>query len=173
VTFKGLLFSYRGRISVRRFWLGKALVYGIAFAAFCAIHIVTPPVDPRSFDPNYQGWYSESIMWGALAVLMLISTVMNFAVMVKRCHDRNKSGWYTLIALVPYAGFFWWVIDLGILEGHHGPSQYGPDPQNRPPRAPSAGGFDAGQLRKTGAVLDDGLISQDEYDRKKQQLMGA
>lgn len=36
----------------------------------------------------------------------------------------------------------------------------------------SAGQFDPEQLRKLKALLDDGLITQDEYDRKRQQLMG-
>ncbi|TGR16409.1 DUF805 domain-containing protein, partial [Mesorhizobium sp. M8A.F.Ca.ET.197.01.1.1] len=46
----------------------------------------------------------------------------------KRWHDRNKSGWWTLIGLIPIIGGIWLLIELGILEGTRGANQYGPDP---------------------------------------------
>jgi uncharacterized membrane protein YhaH (DUF805 family) len=54
---------------------------------------------------------------------------MQFAVMAKRCHDRGKSGWMSLIMLIPLAGPIWALIDLGILAGQDGPNEYGPDPR--------------------------------------------
>jgi uncharacterized membrane protein YhaH (DUF805 family) len=49
--------------------------------------------------------------------------------MAKRCHDRGKSGWMSLIALIPLAGAIWALVDLGILAGQLGPNEYGPDPR--------------------------------------------
>ncbi len=181
-----LLFSFYGRISVAKFWLGflmQFLIFGVGLAlTFFAALTIDPQLlqEGRQTPPNPA---AGAILGIGIIVLLILLTVMNFAVMVKRCHDRNKSGWFSLISLIPYVGIVWWVIDLGILEGHHGPNEYGPDPQGRPPRPQfiatqgtgqwvSAGQFDPEQLRKLKALLDDGLITQDEYDRKRQQLMG-
>ena len=46
----------------------------------------------------------------------------------KRWHDRGKSGWWTLIGLVPIIGGLWMLIELGFLKGTDGDNQYGPDP---------------------------------------------
>jgi uncharacterized membrane protein YhaH (DUF805 family) len=181
-----LLFSYHGRISVAYFWLGWLLQVLFVIVLAVAVIMTALHLDPQLFDENRQGKpdpAAMSVILTGVAIWLILGTVMNFAVMVKRCHDRNKSGWFSLLALIPYVGFFWWVIDLGILEGHHGPNQYGPDPQNRPPRGtavPGAGqwtaaaqaNFDPDQLRKLKALLDDGLITKEEFERKRQQLVG-
>src|SRR3979490_1787914 len=50
------------------------------------------------------------------------------AVGAKRCHDRNRSGWFQLISLVPIVGALWLLFDLGILRGTDGPNRFGPAP---------------------------------------------
>lgn len=47
---------------------------------------------------------------------------------IKRYHDRDKSGAWVLIQLVPFVGPFWYVIEAGCLRGTVGPNRYGPDP---------------------------------------------
>jgi uncharacterized membrane protein YhaH (DUF805 family) len=51
-----------------------------------------------------------------------------FAVYAKRWHDRDKSGWWSLIILVPIIGGIWFLVECGILPGTPGANQYGPDP---------------------------------------------
>ena len=41
----------------------------------------------------------------------------------------TSSGWWVLILFVPILGFFWAIIDLGILEGHPDPTVSDPIPQ--------------------------------------------
>ena len=50
------------------------------------------------------------------------------ALYAKRWHDRGKSGWWSLIVLVPILGAIWILVELGFLRGTEGPNQYGPDP---------------------------------------------
>jgi uncharacterized membrane protein YhaH (DUF805 family) len=45
---------------------------------------------------------------------------------IKRFHDRGKSGWWVLILFIPVIGFFWAIIDLGILQGDPGDNRFGP-----------------------------------------------
>jgi len=50
------------------------------------------------------------------------------AVYTKRWHDRNKSGWWSLILLIPIVGPIWMLVELGFLRGTEGTNNYGPDP---------------------------------------------
>ena len=61
-------------------------------------------------------------------IISLASIYFAFAVYAKRWHDRDKSGWWTLIILVPFIGGIWLLVECGILEGTKGANRYGPDP---------------------------------------------
>ncbi|MDK1018188.1 MAG: DUF805 domain-containing protein [Actinomycetota bacterium] len=50
------------------------------------------------------------------------------AIAIKRWHDRDKSGWWILIGLVPIIGGFWALIETRFLTGTQGENRYGPDP---------------------------------------------
>jgi uncharacterized membrane protein YhaH (DUF805 family) len=53
---------------------------------------------------------------------------IGLAVNVKRWHDRDKSGWWILINLVPVIGGLWSLIETGFLPGTRGSNRFGPDP---------------------------------------------
>lgn len=84
--------------------------------------------------PNLKGWARSAACattnGDGLAALAIAIVILFFglAVYVKRCHDRNKSGWWCLLLLIPIVGLVWLIIDLGILKSTEGPNQYGPDP---------------------------------------------
>ncbi len=64
----------------------------------------------------------------------LVGLWMQLAVLVKRWHDRDKSGWMVLLILIPIVnivGVIWTFIECGCLDGTLGPNKYGPDPKNR------------------------------------------
>jgi uncharacterized membrane protein YhaH (DUF805 family) len=46
----------------------------------------------------------------------------------KRCHDRDRSGWFQLIVLIPILGALWLLVELGFLRGTIGANRFGPDP---------------------------------------------
>lgn len=84
----------------------------------------------------YSQFQFEAIFVGALIIfgapyliwwfflLMLWPTI---AICVKRFHDRNKSGWWALIMLIPYIGFLWVIIECGLLPGTSGLNKFGPE----------------------------------------------
>ena len=47
------------------------------------------------------------------------------AIAAKRWHDRNKSGWWSLLSFVPVLGPLWVLFELGSLPGTPGKNQYG------------------------------------------------
>jgi uncharacterized membrane protein YhaH (DUF805 family) len=66
---------------------------------------------------------------GIISLIIYVAMIWpSVALGVKRFHDRNKSGWWVLISLVPVIGGLWYLIECGFLEGTKGPNQFGPDP---------------------------------------------
>ena len=122
MDWKHLLTSFEGRINRGKFWaaIGVMLVVSIAAQLIDAM-LGLVVVDLG----NGQGF-------GALTLIVLIASIwIGLAVYAKRWHDRGKSGWWSLIMLVPIIGGIWLIVECGILEGDKGPNAYGPDPLGR------------------------------------------
>lgn len=66
-----------------------------------------------------------------LLVLWSVANIIpNLAVIVRRLHDTNKSGWWLLIGLVPFGGLV--LLIFYCLEGDRGRNDYGEDPKMSP-----------------------------------------
>ncbi len=65
---------------------------------------------------------------GIFGLLMLPLLIMRIIVEIKRWHDRDKSGWWVLIGIIPCVGFLWVLIECGFLPGTKGENRFGPDP---------------------------------------------
>lgn len=61
----------------------------------------------------------------ALAVL-----IPGLAVLVRRLHDTNRSGWWVLIAFVPLIGAIVLLV-FAVLDSQPGTNQYGPNPKGQ------------------------------------------
>lgn len=59
----------------------------------------------------------------ALAVLL-----PSIAVLVRRLHDTNRSGWWILIIVIPLIGFIWLLV-LTVLDSQPGDNRFGPYPK--------------------------------------------
>jgi len=117
-----LLWSYEGRIGRARFWLGVLLVILMSVAFGIVAGLIGIPLDAANrLDVREIGAGSALL----LLVAVVIVTYAQLAVYVKRFHDRGKSGWWVLIAFVPVIGFFWVLIELGMLPGDPWPNAYG------------------------------------------------
>ena len=112
-----ILFSFQGRINRAKWWLG-AILGGVIGAV--------PYVAGAIMSDGFQRLNAVSIALIVIGVLIMIWT--GLAAGVKRCHDRGKSGWWMLLALIPFIGSIWMFIELGILEGQSEPNQWGENP---------------------------------------------
>ncbi|MEL7533210.1 MAG: DUF805 domain-containing protein [Bacteroidota bacterium] len=63
-----------------------------------------------------------------LLVYVLGTMIPTFAVMVRRLHDTNRSGWWFMIRFVPLVGDIVLLVFL-VSEGDVGANAYGPDPK--------------------------------------------
>ena len=112
-----ILFSYEGRIPRSTFW------YYVAAAT--AVWLVGRFADSALGVSTGAG----SGGYGCFTVFIgLLQIVTGLAVGVKRCHDRDRSGWYLLWGLIPILGEIWLLIELGFRPGTEGQNLYGADP---------------------------------------------
>ncbi len=84
-----------------------------------------PPAPVAAAAPKRAGEWAFS---GISAVISLLLLWPWFAIAVKRFHDRDQSGWWSLIGLVPLIGQIWLLVVLGFLKGSSGDNRFGPDP---------------------------------------------
>ena len=73
--------------------------------------------------------HTGSLIGGILIIgLYLTHLVPALAVTVRRLHDTGKSGWFYLLALIPYIGGLI-IFIFTVIEGDKGDNKYGPDPK--------------------------------------------
>jgi uncharacterized membrane protein YhaH (DUF805 family) len=65
------------------------------------------------------------VLTGLFVLALMIPSV---AVLVRRLHDTNRSGWWLLVQLIPFVGAFVLLILLCI-DSTPGDNQYGPPPK--------------------------------------------
>jgi uncharacterized membrane protein YhaH (DUF805 family) len=100
-----LLFGFKGRLDRTAWWIATILAnlgLGIVFAIFGV---------PRP---------------SVLILLLLVPPLLWIltAVQVKRWHDRNKSGWWLLMNVVPIIGWIWVLIECGFMKGTTGSNRF-------------------------------------------------
>jgi uncharacterized membrane protein YhaH (DUF805 family) len=114
VDFKQLYFSAEGRVNRKQWWLKLILPVFIGYIIFSIIDGATGRFDQEAGIGLFSGIFS---------LVVLIPSIMMH---IKRFHDRDKSGWWVLIGLIPIIGGIWLLIELGFLSGTPGPNRFGP-----------------------------------------------
>lgn len=138
--------SIRGRISRKPYWLAILPL----IVCYAVADVMT-----ESTDKGIAGL-------GYLTMIILIWP--SLAVQIKRWHDRDKSGWWQLISLIPIVGPLWVFIELGFLQGTPGANSYGLPVGTRPSDDYLARLSDAQDayigdpLRRTPTVTDIGSV---------------
>lgn len=141
MDFVNIFTTFSGRVNRAKYW--------IAVLVYAAISLVFGVVAYAAG----QGSTFQTIN----AIVSVVLMISSFGVSIKRLHDRNKSGWYTLLFLVApgillasglymgttssgsgfiatalwliaFAILIWAFVDLGCLRGSIGQNKYGPDP---------------------------------------------
>ena len=105
-----ILFSLRGRIPRKTWWLwGVGALLGVALGGSLLLAIAGIKPERAGIVMNL------AVLWPAIATS------------VKRWHDRDKSGWWLLINLLPIVGIVWVIVENGCLRGTAGPNRFGED----------------------------------------------
>jgi uncharacterized membrane protein YhaH (DUF805 family) len=127
--------SLEGRIPRKGFWLGFLVLMivtwileFILFAIFGTSMMAN--IDPNA-TPEAQAEAAKAMMGNMmlpLGILMLLILWPSICLYAKRWHDRDKSGWWSLIGFIPIIGGIWMLVELGFLRGTEGPNRFGADP---------------------------------------------
>ncbi|MGH7978886.1 MAG: DUF805 domain-containing protein [Limisphaerales bacterium] len=96
-----IYFRFSGRIPRSTYWLASIPIGLLAIVA-------------QIYDE--QDWST---------VLTLVLIWPSLAIYAKRWHDRDKSGWWSLIILIPLIGTIWSLVECGFLRGTDGPNRFG------------------------------------------------
>lgn len=68
-------------------------------------------------------------VYGPISTLFFLGLIVpSIAVQVRRMHDLDKSGWWVLIALIPFIGSIVLLVFM-CLEGTRGENRFGSDPK--------------------------------------------
>ena len=109
------LFAFGGRICRQKFWLMQAVISLASISLAVCVGVI-----------SFLSGNLQTMVVGSIATLWIGGTWwMILAVSAKRWHDRGKSGWWSLIMLIPMVGPIWALIELGFLKGDYGYNRYG------------------------------------------------
>ncbi len=114
------LFSFNGRISRQAFWLFTLATFVVSIGLnFLALgSAFGGGMDPNNM-PTIPIWF-----WLVQIPMLWIG----LAVYCKRWHDQDKSGWFSLLLLIPLLGFLIVIVMLGFIGSSPGPNRFGDQP---------------------------------------------
>lgn len=111
--------DFNGRARRKEFWMFYLFN---ALIMFLLISLSVLVSSSMGTDVMHSGIIGVFILY-YLAVL-----IPTLAVIVRRLHDMNNSGWMYFVSLIPLIGGFWLLILL-CKEGTSGINEYGEDPK--------------------------------------------
>jgi len=117
---KELFFNFEGRIDRTQFLIGNLILfaYTILVPLFLAMVMV-----------NLFGGMGNIATSLLIIAATIVSIVANFALIIKRLHDINLSGWWSLVVLIPYIGIIAAII-IYFIPGTPIENRFGPVPGN-------------------------------------------
>ena len=106
-----ILFSFKGRINRTEWWLAHLLMAVVSLIIYLISRAIGDPVEITLILSNiiFVGW-------------------IGLAIRIKRWQDRDKSGWWVLLELIPLIGGIWAFAELGFCRGTYGRNRFGPGP---------------------------------------------
>ncbi len=109
----------------------------------------------------------EGILGILGSIYGLLVFLPSLAIAVRRLHDINKSGWWILISLIPIIGSI--ILLVFYCTDSKGNNEYG---INKKGVTVSDGNYSISELEKLSELKDKGIITQEEFDNKKRQILG-
>jgi len=113
LRFSQFFFSPMGRISRKQYWVSYFLLFQLP------ISILSLLLDIIIGNGSYVLTFY---------ITPIIMTYPGLIITIKRWHDRNKSGYWVLLSLIPVVGNIWTLVEIGFLKGSEGSNKYGDDP---------------------------------------------
>jgi len=110
-----LLFTWEGRITRKTYWLYFLVPYTVIYLIALVVDVLLGTLNKE---------IGIGLFTGLLTLLLIYPSIV---VVIKRLHDRNRSGWFLFLFFVPFVGL-WPAIETYFLRGTRGPNRFGEDP---------------------------------------------
>ena len=108
--------DFKGRARRKEYWM--FVLFNAIFAIIAAI-----------LDNVLGLTFIQEIPYGYIFIIYsLILIIPSLAVAVRRLHDISKSGWWYLIALIPFIGGIWLLV-LFVIDSTPGENKWGLNPK--------------------------------------------
>lgn len=129
--------EFTGRSRRKEFWmfflfqiLVQLALLAIAIILYSVNRMTTEGDGSAVLTPSSIGFMVAIIIWLIFYFAMIIP---NAAVIVRRFHDQNISGWvggllYAAMILITFTGIA--ILVFMCIDGKRGPNEYGPDPKS-------------------------------------------
>ena len=121
--------DFSGRSRRKEYWM-FVLFTILVYAAFIVLFMVGGGATGM-FGQTGDAPELGVIAWLVIALFVIFALIIfipALAVIVRRLHDQDKSGWFILLQFIPYIGGIIILIFMCI-EGTKGENRYGPDPK--------------------------------------------
>jgi uncharacterized membrane protein YhaH (DUF805 family) len=105
-----VLFEFEGRLNRYRYWIGF-LISMIPIGILTLTSVIVASVG------------NESVSNLIFIVNLIVSSWMIFSLTIKRWHDLNQSGWFSIFGFIPFVN-----IILGFIKGTEGNNKYSSNP---------------------------------------------
>lgn len=119
--------DFSGRSRRKEYWMFALFQFIIAIILSALLFSGGMSVDPTTGAPAVGTTFYIGV--GLLVIFGLASFIPALAVMVRRFHDQDKSGWFALLSFIPYVGGLI-VLVFMCLDGTRAPNRFGPDPKD-------------------------------------------
>ena len=124
MNWQWLFTSFDDRINRAKFWIGSLVLWVL----WILVNVVLSTMFGMQYAEGEIFPVMGPVAWLVWVIIAIALIYVTLAVWAKRWHDRDKSGWWSLIAFVPIVGAIWILVELGCLPGTEGPNRFGPDP---------------------------------------------
>lgn len=116
--------NFKGRARRSEYWFIQLFLVATNLAA-AAIDLALMDGDVDRFIANGGG--------GIVGLIWILATIVPaLAVLVRRLHDTNRSGWWALIGLVPIIGTIA-ILVFTVTDSTQGDNRYGASPKDSTP----------------------------------------
>ena len=119
------LFSFTGRITRGPLWLLMLAAIVLAVIVNLLVYFVLGGMVDENGNPRV-----SPIALLVYACLYLVLGIIGISFQIRRCHDRDRSGWFVLLWLLPILNI-WGLIEMYFLAGTPGTNRFGADPLRR------------------------------------------
>ncbi|MCL2717076.1 MAG: DUF805 domain-containing protein [Alphaproteobacteria bacterium] len=140
MTLTQKLFGIKGRLRRSQYW-GYSIATGVVFFLLAWLILGIQGMRGVSLDNP------DDVTIALFLILLVPFAWMGICISAKRCHDRDRSGWFQMIPMIPAIALFipiigvyieaigqsicwiWLFIELGCLDGTQGENRFGPSPK--------------------------------------------